>query len=134
MNKLLSYPLLIMMFLSLFAFMFDLSSEMSPSSFYTFEGVDIFVQFTSVTTLVGIIGLACTGAVVSGITILGSGISTYSQRIIFNILIFGGLWSSLSLITLEELFSNNIFLPIWMFLTLLYIIGFAGHVGGADIG
>jgi hypothetical protein len=62
--------------------------------------------------------------VISGITILGSGISEYSQSILFNAFAYLGVWAVLS-IPIHEVMGDMpfFFLPIWIGLTALMCIG-----------
>jgi hypothetical protein len=73
--------------------------------------------------LVIIVAILAVG-VISGITILGSGISEYSQSILFQSFAYLGVWAVLS-IPIHEVIGDMpyFFLPIWIGLTALLCIG-----------
>lgn len=73
--------------------------------------------------LVIIVAILAVG-VISGITILGSGISEYSQSILFQSFGYLGVWAVLS-VPIHEVIGDMpyFFLPIWIGLTALLCIG-----------
>ena len=75
--------------------------------------------------------ITATGAAM-GLRILGSGIADTSIRVIILIIMYSALWVVLSILSNDLLFSNaNIGLVIYIFLTILYIIGVSQSIGGS---
>lgn len=74
---------------------------------------------------------------VTGIHFLGSGLSDTTQKIIFNSVIYLGLWGIFSILAYDLLSDMSTELGfgilLWMILTIVYIIGFAQTIqGGAS--
>jgi hypothetical protein len=72
--------------------------------------------------------------VIAGIKILGSGLSGLSQSMIFNSVLFLGLWACLSVIAGVYLFSQEMTGILWVGLTTVYIIGMGIHINGSATG
>lgn len=69
----------------------------------------------------------------AGIRALGSGLSDTTQQMIFQAAIYLGLWASFSImasIYLMDSDLNNMGLMLWIFLTVLYVIGFSQEIAG----
>jgi len=69
----------------------------------------------------------------AGIRALGSGLSDTTQQMIFQAAIYLGLWASFSImasIYLMDSDLNNMGLMLWIFLTVLYVIGFSQEISG----
>ena len=72
--------------------------------------------------------------VLSGIKVLGSGLSDLSQSLIFNAIVFLGIWACLTVIAQDFLFDSLITKLLWVTLTLMYCIGLGIHLGGTASG
>jgi hypothetical protein len=70
----------------------------------------------------------------AGIFVIGTGLSQFSQRLVFTTAIWGAVWIALSIVTIGYLASPS-FGPfqyiLYPFLTIIYVIGFASDVQGA---
>lgn len=75
---------------------------------------------------IGILVAAIAIASASGITVLGSGLTEYSQRSLFNGIVYLGLWGVLSLasFTMIVFDESGIGWIIWTVLTLMYLLGY----------
>jgi len=144
MNKLLTYPLLIIFVMAGFNQLL-VYSYVDMSYDDTLEGISAkanqtlneaeseFIQETSdtvfdinmITGIVAlIIGLVAVG-VVCGIKILGSGIDTFSVKLIYKSTTYYGLWGIFSALSFTVFSSIPFFgLFIWLGLTLCYSLGF----------
>ena len=67
---------------------------------------------------------------VAGVSILGSGLSTTSQRIIFSSVVYFGLWAVLTVVTSTLIFGvgGTVFTLVYIVLTILFVIGFASEI------
>ncbi len=70
--------------------------------------------------------------IVASIQAVGSGLDNLGQSLIFNGMIFMGMWTCLTIISAELLFDNIILTLVWMMLTLMFVIGFATHIQGSS--
>jgi hypothetical protein len=82
----------------------------------------------------GIVFLALGVGVAVGVTVLGTGISEWAQRLVFLASIWGGVWLFLTSVSAKILFVNN-FTGIYgslayLALTLMFVFGLALHVSG----
>jgi hypothetical protein len=77
-----------------------------------------------------ILSVAIAVGIIAGIKVIGSGLSVFSQSLIFNGILFGGLWACLTIISSEFLFIGVITEMLWIFLTVTYIIGMGIHLNG----
>ncbi len=73
---------------------------------------------------------------ISGLHILGSGLSVFTQKLIFNSGLFGGIWAALSINNSLVLFKDpwsmgEIF---WSFLTIIYVLGIGVEIDMSTIG
>ena len=69
--------------------------------------------------------------IVSGITIIGTGLSDPSQKILFNAIMFLGLWACLTVIAYQYMFATLVVTFLWLTLTTIYAIGVGIHVTDA---
>jgi len=83
------------------------------------------ITLQSLITIVAILTLALALAGVAGIHIFGSGLSTFSQKLIFNAALFGGIWACLSINSYLILFKDSIGIAsmVWVILTFMYVLG-----------
>jgi hypothetical protein len=56
-----------------------------------------------------------------------------SQSLIFNGILFGGLWACLTAVSADMLFEFVITQMLWVFLTISYIIGMGIHLNGYGV-
>lgn len=145
MNKFMIYPLLIMM---LFAFFHlavtatTLPNAIDEGNFTTGSGdfSNAIIEFVggdnvrfdiwSISGLIAIVILAITISAMLGFSVLGSGFSIYSQRLVFNAILLGGLWMALMSMSASILFSNQLFTLLFFGLTAIFIVGFGVQAGG----
>lgn len=145
MNKYLAVPLMIMMFFAFFHFavtsttignsidegQFTTGSGDFSNAIIEFIGGDNFVfNIWSVSGLIALVALAVTVSAMLGFSILGTGFSTYSQRLVFNIILFSGLWLALMSMSASILFANDLFTLMFFGLTMVYVVGFGMQAGG----
>lgn len=152
MNKLMIFPLSVMLILTMISFVYspaDIWTGNSPNvdpGTITINGssqtVDVpgsdpqaFDIFSAGGVLLIIIAVIAIG-IVSGITALGSGLSDNAQNIIVNSVLWLGLWACLTVITGGFLFGTGIiFTIIYLAVTFMFIIGLGFHItdsGSAD--
>lgn len=84
-----------------------------------------------VEVMIGALAFAIATATAAGIAVFGSGISEFSQRLIFSSMLFGALWISLSVAASQLLTDDvlGIFAKlIYVGLTISYVVGFASDV------
>lgn len=155
MNGLIVYPLLLLIVLSAFVQLltydtidveysgtldeFDASGEQaingtSQEFQQATEGAVFDINATT-GIIALIIGLVAVG-VIAGIKILGSGLSEFSVKLIYNATTYYGLWgifSSLSYVAFSSIpYTVGLFL--WLGLTLLYSLGFFQTLNGGGGG
>lgn len=144
MNKLVFYPLIMLVFVAGFFQLYtfsnlDLSHNDSRiidsyGSTITENGTSSSVETESVTAVFNInmvsgvialiIGLVAIG-VVAGIRVLGSGLSEHSVKLIYNSSVYYGMWgifSALAFPVFTEIPLMGLFF--WLGLTLVYTLGF----------
>lgn len=147
MNKLLIFPMAFMLILTIFGSVFSnyhptgTTGDYSNQSGAVVQGENATVDIPSgdsetvnIWTTAGamvILILAISIGVIAGIKILGSGLSDMSQNLIFNGILFLGLWACLSAISAVFLFDTSISTLLWIFLTTIYIIGMGIHLNGS---
>jgi hypothetical protein len=142
MNKLLIFPLSFLLLITIFAALFSNSTSDSNTT-VTVNGTTTNVAipgggsrnfniWTSPTSVLAIIVAAMVLGAITGLHFLGSGLTDFSQKIIFNAVLFLGLWACLSLITSFVIFSSTIFAMFWMILTVMYSIGLGGHISSGE--
>ena len=151
MNKMMLIPLGIMLVLTMFVAIYTgqmttgtgTTEDYSNSSgIDTGEGtgyVDIpsggshTFNIWSTEGVVAILITAIAVGIIAGIKVLGSGLSDMSQSLIFNGVLFGGLWACLSIVSSTIFFINPITEIFWVFLTISYIVGMGIHLNGYGV-
>jgi hypothetical protein len=148
MNKLLIFPLAFMFILTLFSAIYSsetytgYSAEYSPDEIIMINNdtgeVNIpsaqpqsFDMWETTGAMVIIVAAIAVG-IVAGITVLGSGISERAQSLIYNGILFLGLWSCLTIISSRFFLGSLIPTMFWISLTVIYLIGFGLHTSNAD--
>jgi len=148
MNKLLMFPLALMFIISIFVFLETSiqpegsSDDYSNSSGIVIGGdngtVDIPTASSQTFNIWGVGGVmiiitaAVAIGIVAGIKVLGSGLDDLSHSLVFNGILFLGLWSCLTIVSRELMFENIIMQILWLTLTMIYMLGFATHINGAE--
>jgi hypothetical protein len=149
MNKMLIFPLGIMFLLTL---MVSLTTSIHPigsSDDYTNQsGINITgsdkeqgsVQIPRAgsqtfdiwgpTGIMVIMIIAISIGIIGGIHILGSGLSSESQMMIFNAIFFLGLWACLTIVSGTVFFANFITIMLWFAITMMFVVGLATHLNG----
>jgi len=148
MNKLLIFPLAFMFILTLFSAVYENETYTGYSDDYSpAEGIIIGNETGEVTipsaqpqsfniwgvtgALVIIVAAIAVG-IIAGITVLGSGISERSQSLIYNGILFLGLWSCLTIISSRFFLDSLIPTLFWISLTIIYILGLGIHMSNSD--
>lgn len=145
MNKLLIFPLAFMLLLTIFSMVYA-GAVYSPDStpdYSTIDGIEINGSPTSVeipeagsytfdiwdtTGFLLILTAAIAIGILAGINFLGSGLSETSQKMLFDSVLFGGVWGCLSIVSSDFMFSIAYTALLWLCLTLIYIIGVGMHM------
>jgi hypothetical protein len=152
MNKMMLIPLGVMFFLTIIVNLYASSFETGVGDDYVPDGefvvigdgteqtgeIDIptsepqeFDIWDSNGAMVILIAAMAIG-ILAGITVLGSGITILSQGMIFDGILFLGLWACLTLLSRELMFVNYVTGLLWVSLTSMYVIGLGSHMGRAD--
>jgi hypothetical protein len=150
MNKLLIFPMGFMFVLTLFSLLYvggtytaDSQNYSSQQGFQTDNKTGYVTiptakqQTFNISTATGImliLTIAIAIGIVAGIKVLGSGLSDPSQSMIFNGILFGGLWACLSIVSSQFLFDTMPATMLWMTLTIVYIIGMGIHLNPSGSG
>jgi hypothetical protein len=71
--------------------------------------------------------------VVSGITVLGSGLSDEAQKMIVNSVLFLGLWACLSVVSSSVMFENMVTIILWFSITMIFMLGLSIQITGGDV-
>lgn len=149
MNKFLLFPLGFMLIISLIGMWYNPSFSFSGQSDdwsstpggYNNTTVNVpgaspvAINLNSSTTILALLLGAIAVGIAGGVSILGSGLSGNAQNVLFNSVIFLGLWGVLSLFGASVIFnSNDAMLFLWIVLTIIFVIGLASHIseGGAS--
>ena len=61
--------------------------------------------------------------VASGFSILGSGLTTFSQKLLFNVILYLGLWAALTVVSSTFFFDTPLLTLSWMGITTMYVAG-----------
>jgi hypothetical protein len=131
MNKLMMYPLMILLILALVSLVY--SNTSLGSGTVDIEDVGSWiVDASSITNVVLIITGAIGIVIAQGFSLFGTGFSNTSQSMTFNAIVFLGVWTLLTAAAFELTVSEPIFSFLWLALTLSYIIGLGEHVGGTS--
>lgn len=152
MNKLLLFPLTVMLFATIFTFGYSaiaavggLDQDLSDQSVIIDESgtwknatVEIpgaesqqFDIWGSGGVMVIIIA-AIAVALVGGINVVGTGLSDQAQSVLFDSVFWLGLYGVLSVSCYAMISSSQIFVVAWILLTLMYGVGFMMDAGGAS--
>jgi len=149
MNKLLIFPIGFMFLLTMYAVVYTGSTYSGDTENYQSqngtivqgESGSVYIpnagskSFDIWDSLAGsamvIIAGALAVGVISGIRILGSGLSEMSQSLVFNAIIFLGIWACLTVFAQDFLFDSIMTKLLWVALTLIYCIGLAIHLNGS---
>jgi len=145
MNNLILYPLVLLLFLSVFyQLIYFESADLTYNETLTVQGVnasqyingtetefvsDIDSGFFDINMVTGflvlVLGLVVVG-VVAGIRILGSGLSEYSVNLIHKSVVYYGIWGVLSAIGYGVFltFPYGFGVILWFGLTFVYTLGF----------
>jgi hypothetical protein len=148
MNKLLLFPLAMLFILSLFVFLESAVQPSGTSDDYTnTSGITIdederYVEIPSAEPQtfniwgtsgpVVIVIAAIAVGIISGISFLGSGLSPLSQSMIFNSIVFFGIWTCLTVVSASLMFENIVMIIIWLCLTMMFMLGLSIHLTGDD--
>jgi len=149
MNKLLIFPIGFMFLLTIYAVVYTGTTYSGSTDSYTDQNGTIVQGETGTVfipnagsknfdiwdNLAGAAMVVIAGALavgtISGIRILGSGLSEMSQSLIFKAIIFLGLWACLTVFAQDFLFDSILTKLLWVTLTLIYCIGLGTHLGGS---
>lgn len=152
MNKMMIFPLGFMLILTLFSALYSSGSYIGSSEDYSnVTGISVddanrTVQipnagsktFNIWTSGLGyamvILYAAIATGTIAGIKFLGSGLSDLSQSIIFNSILFLGLWAVLSVASSHYMFDSSVTIFIWVGMTTVYIVGMGIHINGNATG
>lgn len=148
MNKLMTFPLLILVIVTIYAFLgggnitgggayANTSGDITVNgSTSTFDGgtggIFSFDLFTGDGLLVVLLLLVGAG-ILLGISVFGSGLSEFSQNLVIKSVAFFGLWSALVLFSSDVITEGTGIYGILIYfgLTLMYGIGFVSDVSGS---
>ena len=148
MNKMLLFPMALMLILSMYGMIYtgytytpDSTEDYSNTSAdvdgdptyvdipeagsYTFDVWDNSGFLLILTAAIAI-------GVIAGVNFLGSGLSDTSQKMLFDSVLFGGIWACLSVAAVDFMFVNTYTSLLWLILTMVYIIGVGSHMTQAD--
>ena len=152
MNKLMIMPLAFMFLLTIFAMMYtgntytDTTEDYSKTGELTINATEddageieipgageqelnVWDNEDMIGAMI-IIGIAIAVGIVAGVTVLGSGLKEFSQTLIFNSILFMGLWAVLTVIASAYMFATSIATVFWFSLTTIYMIGLGIHMSG----
>lgn len=158
MNELIVYPLILLIILGAFCQLFY-ATQTEVEIDYSYEGTlediqasgnqtlgeteqelqqestDAVFDINMTTGIIAlIIGLVVVG-VLAGIRVLGSGLSEFSVKLIYNSTVYYGLWGIFSALSFPVFLTIPTFgLLLWLSLTLLYSLGFFQTTHGASGG
>lgn len=154
MNKLITFPLLILMLIAGFCQVFnvgaiDLShssslsvdsqggtlAENESSTNVSTDSTNAIFNIDMVTGLIVLIIALVVVGVIAGIRVLGSGLSEKSVTLIYNSAVYYGLWGIFSVLAFEAFESITIMglgLFLWLGLTLAYSLGFFETTWGSS--
>jgi hypothetical protein len=137
--KLIFYPIIMLLVIALISILLgnDLTSiEINYVKYdafgYDYDHKKITFDLDPLTYGISFLTLIITSTVFVGVMIVGSGLQESSVRTIIIIVMYLGLWISLSILALDLLFLNAIIGGIvYSFLCLLYIIGVSQNIAGS---
>jgi hypothetical protein len=133
MNKLMIIPLAFMLILTIISVAYTGVTLTNSINNTTIPGAEpqSFDIWGLQGALIILIAAVAVGTV-AGINILGSGLSDTSQRMIFNSVLYIGLWAVLTVVTSTLVFGSGIiFLMLYIVMTIMFVIGFAGETNSS---
>jgi hypothetical protein len=133
MNKLMIIPLGFMLILTIITVSYTGATYINSINNTTIPGADpqSFDIWGLQGALIILIAAIAVGTV-AGISILGSGLSDTSQKMIFNSVLYVGLWAVLTVVTSTLVFGSGIvFLLLYVVFTIMFVIGFAGEINSS---
>ena len=77
-----------------------------------------------------ILAIALVLGAIAAINVIGSGLNDEGTQIIFNAIIYLGLWACLTVMALDLLMTPEIVFLFWIVLTFMYVIGVAMEING----
>lgn len=148
MNKLLIIPLTFMLITTIIGMLYDPNFDFLTSqtavgnstiggnnTTVNVPGSGTFsINIDSSAAIMAIMACAIGVGVIAGFSLFGSGLSDTSQTILFNSVIFLGLWGVLSLFASNLIFVDTVLTVLWIGLTIIYLIGLSIHMMGTEAG
>lgn len=151
-NKLLIFPITFMFLVSIFIFLTTAiepigksDTDFRESEVITINGTDVKTgkaeipsgssQTFNLFTIGGMLALLLVAVglgIVASLSFLGSGISAPGQQIIFNSVLFLGMWACLTLVSSQIMFDNIVMSMIYFTVTIMFVIGLGMHMSGGD--
>jgi hypothetical protein len=147
------FPLALMFIISIFVFLETAATPSGSSEDYS-DSSGIVIGGESNTTSNGTVEIPRAGSqnfniwgtagilvivtaavaigIIAGIKVLGSGLDDLSHSLIFNSILFLGLWACLTIVSRDLMFVNIIMQILWLSMTMVYMLGFATHINGAE--
>ena len=152
MNKLFVLPLAFMFLVSIFVFLstavepMGTTNDLSDSNNITINGTDSKTGSVEIPSagsqsfnlweiggMLAMLLIAISLGIIASIGILGSGLGGLGENLIFNSVLFLGIWACLTVVSSELMFDNIIMIIVYMTMTMMYVVGFGLHVsGGSD--
>jgi hypothetical protein len=134
MSNKLTYPLVILIFASIISVFYQIASytsQLNIGSSFTFNILGYDLSFSLGTEGIILLIVVCGGiGAIVGVNILGSGLSTMAQAIVYKSVFYFGLWAIFSVLSVDLIFSIPIVgSVIWLVLTLFYCLGVQEQVG-----
>jgi len=143
MNKLLMFPIAFLFIIALFTVTLGAtkspasSEDFSQSGEFVLNGTDdasgdfsiegaetVSFDIWGVEGLLVLLSIGVAVGIVAGIKILGSGVDALTHALIFNGIIYFGIWAALTIISSDIMFENGVMGFTWMGLTLMFVLGF----------
>lgn len=133
MNKMLIFPMTIMLILTIYiavATLTEYSSDMPD--FEDIVGGGTSINIWELGGAVVILLVSVSISIACGIGTFMVDLSENAQKIIFNMSLFGGLWASLTMIANDFFFHTLILTLIWLGLTMIYVVGIGFQIQGVE--
>ena len=114
---------------------YDSGAQYYNGSYHSKSG-DITIPSYNIwyaTAAVAIIASALAVGVAVGFNFLGSGMSDTSQKMIFDAIVFLGIWAVLSVANVRVLFATTVMSFVWTGMTVMYCIGMAIFVNSVSV-
>lgn len=152
MNKLLILPLAFMYLVSIFVFLVT-AIQPSGSSIDLSDSGQIEINETGSTKtgdiqipsggsqsfnlwqiggIMAVLLLAISLGIVASIGVLGSGLGSLGENIIFNSILFLGIWACLTVVSSELMFDNMIMTIVYMVMTMMFVTGLGMQMSGGN--